>query len=118
MQAAFRPPMPGTSRLLDGGSVRAVGVACPTRTTCKLGRMDDLESEGTRPREFWRTSRAECELKWFGQISAGYYVFFAGTPYGHFYGPPDGAAPVHYLQTCQDDILYANDPPAGSGQAP
>ena len=38
-------------------------------------------------------------------------VFFAGTPYGHFYGSPDGTAPVYYLQIYQDDILYANDHP-------
>jgi glycosyl hydrolase family 42 (putative beta-galactosidase) len=35
-------------------------------------------------------------------------VFFAGTPYGHFYGSQDGTAPVQYLQIYQDDILYAN----------
>jgi hypothetical protein len=38
-------------------------------------------------------------------------VFFAGTPYGHFYGSRDGAAPVQYLQIYQDDILYANSHP-------
>jgi hypothetical protein len=38
-------------------------------------------------------------------------VFFAGTPYAHFYGSPDGAAPIHYLQIYQDDILYANSHP-------
>ena len=35
-------------------------------------------------------------------------VFFAGTPYGHFYGTHDGPARVQYLQIYQDDILYAN----------
>jgi hypothetical protein len=39
-------------------------------------------------------------------------VFFAGTPYGHFYGSRDGTAPVHYLQIYQGDILYANGHPA------
>jgi hypothetical protein len=38
-------------------------------------------------------------------------VFFAGTPYAHFYGSEDGTAPVHYLQIYQDDILYANTHP-------
>jgi len=38
-------------------------------------------------------------------------VFFAGTPYGHFYGSEEGPAPVQYLQIYQDDILYANDHP-------
>jgi hypothetical protein len=38
-------------------------------------------------------------------------VFFAGTPYGHFYGSRDGTAPLHYLQIYQADILYANDHP-------
>jgi len=38
-------------------------------------------------------------------------VFFAGTPYGQFYGSRDGTAPVYYLQIYQDDILYANDHP-------
>lgn len=38
-------------------------------------------------------------------------VFFAGTPYGHFYGSPDGPAPVQYLQIYQEDILYANAHP-------
>jgi hypothetical protein len=38
-------------------------------------------------------------------------VFFAGTPYAHFYGSRDGRAPVQYLQIYQDDILYANDHP-------
>ncbi len=38
-------------------------------------------------------------------------VFFAGTPNGHFYGSPDGRAPVQYLQIYQDDILYANSHP-------
>jgi hypothetical protein len=39
-------------------------------------------------------------------------VFFAGTPYGHFYGSQDGTAPVQYLQIYQDDILYANGRPS------
>jgi hypothetical protein len=39
-------------------------------------------------------------------------VFFAGTPYGHLYGSPDGAPPLQYLQIYQGDILYANDHPA------
>jgi hypothetical protein len=38
-------------------------------------------------------------------------VFFAGTPYGHFYGSRDGTAPVQYLQIYQDDILYADSHP-------
>ena len=38
-------------------------------------------------------------------------VFFAGTPYGHFYGSRDGTAPVQYLQIYQDDIPYANSHP-------
>jgi hypothetical protein len=38
-------------------------------------------------------------------------VFFAGTPYGHFYGTQDGPARVQYLQIYQDDILYANSHP-------
>ncbi len=38
-------------------------------------------------------------------------VFFAGTPYGHFYGSQDGTAAVQYLQIYQEDILYANDHP-------
>jgi hypothetical protein len=38
-------------------------------------------------------------------------VFFAGTPYGHFYGSQGGTAPVQYLQIYQDDILYANSHP-------
>jgi hypothetical protein len=38
-------------------------------------------------------------------------VFFAGTPYGHFYGSRDGPAAVQYLQIYQDDILYANSHP-------
>jgi len=38
-------------------------------------------------------------------------VFFAGTPYGHFYGSRDGTAPIHYLQIYQDDIVYANGHP-------
>lgn len=38
-------------------------------------------------------------------------VFFADTPYGHYYGARDGTAPVDYLQIYQDDILYANDHP-------
>jgi len=38
-------------------------------------------------------------------------VFFAGTPYGHFYGLRDGPAPVQYLQIYQEDIQYANDHP-------
>lgn len=43
-------------------------------------------------------------------------VFFAGTPYGHFYGSPDGPAPVQYLQIYQGDVLYANDHPAVQAQ--
>lgn len=39
-------------------------------------------------------------------------VFFAGTRYGHFYGSPDGPAPVQYLQIYLDDVLYANDHPS------
>jgi lysophospholipase L1-like esterase len=39
-------------------------------------------------------------------------VFFAGTPYGHLYGSPDGRAPVQYLQIYQEDIVYANSHPA------
>ena len=38
-------------------------------------------------------------------------VFFAGTPYGYFYGSVDGPALVQYLQIYQGDILYANDHP-------
>ena len=38
-------------------------------------------------------------------------VFFAGTPYGHFYGSRDGPAPVQYLQIYQEDIQYANEHP-------
>jgi hypothetical protein len=43
-------------------------------------------------------------------------VFFAGTPYGHFYGSQDGKAPIHYLQIYQGDILYANDHPPVQAQ--
>jgi hypothetical protein len=39
-------------------------------------------------------------------------VFFADTPYGHFFGARDGMAPVHYLQIFLGDILYANDHPS------
>ena len=43
-------------------------------------------------------------------------VFFAGTPYGHFYGSQDGKAPIQYLQIYQGDILYANDHPPVQAQ--
>jgi acetyl esterase/lipase len=43
-------------------------------------------------------------------------VFFAGTPYGHFYGSANGIAPIQYLQIYQDDILYANDHPVAQAK--
>ncbi len=43
-------------------------------------------------------------------------VFFAGTPYGHFYGKQDGPASLQYLQIYQDDILYANSYPSVQGK--
>jgi len=38
-------------------------------------------------------------------------VFFAGTPYGHFYGARDGTATLRYLQIYLGDILYADEHP-------
>lgn len=86
----FRP------RILAGGQFATGFAREPAREGCPSDDRSSPACRSTTPEQALANVLA---------------VFFADTPYGHFYGSRDGTAPVQYLQIYQGDILYANDHP-------
>ena len=83
-------------RVLGGGEFATGFARNPAREGCKIDDPSSPTCQSTAPEQALANVLA---------------VFFAGTPYGHFYGSGDGRATVDYLQIYQDDIVYANDHP-------
>jgi hypothetical protein len=83
-------------RILGGGEFATGFARNPAREGCKIDDPSSPACQSTTPQQALANVLA---------------IFFAGTPYGHFYGSQDGRAPVQYLQIYQDDIVYANEHP-------
>ena len=83
-------------RILGGGEFATGFARNPAREGCKIDDPSLPTCQSTTPEQALANVLA---------------IFFAGTPYGHFYGSQDGRAPVQYLQIYQDDIVYANEHP-------
>jgi hypothetical protein len=83
-------------RILAGGEFATGFARDPARQGCRIDDAIDPACQRTTPEE---------------ALANDLSVFFADTRLGHFFGAPDGPAPIQYLQIYLGDVFYANEHP-------